>query len=971
MKKAQSHLLGKHAMQALIIGLALVLFPQSSSAQTSLALQQVDGAAVQVSTDDTNVWVVNEGGRIYRRPVDGSGRWVDLSSRYSAFSEVSASGSGWVWGIQKDGSIYKCAKPCQGDGWVSVGGSGSAVRVSADESHVWIVKQDKNTYRRPVDGSGQWEQVGGSLSDVSASGDGWVWGIRPDGSIWRCAKPCAADGSGWLRVDGSAVRVSADESHVWTVARDAARDGKIWRRPVDGSGSWEEAGGSLSSIAVSDAGWMWGTNSASQIYKAQLAAAPPPQTASLAQSLADFTGRWDTSFGEMDFVVRDGGIYASYPSDNGRIFLQQEGRQLVGFWVERNSSQHCGEEKDGSPYWGSLAFTFNDDLTAYEGQWSYCQATLSGSWDGTRIGPPAAPPPQTAQNCSLSDWAGEWDTNFNLLSWQAQSDGSLSGTYNTAKHDIQAKPLASNSCVVEGTYRHRDGISTGRIEFTMNPDKRSFKGAWSAATVKPTGINWTGTKKTPAVATTTPPAVTPTPEPPPQQAEGAAAQDDNIIWATVVFSEPDASTPPPPEPLPVPEQADPNVIVIAPADADPYAVLMEDYVSSPQSFTSGGNWMAFAPETFGGVSEQPAVRPVFGNDATAAWLSVPGLYGDSNTDEVFRPFVASAFAAMREADWDVRGAGTVDEFILKLKADEDLRADFSPFLVVAAYEGLVSEDVSDPAQARANEYIREVIGGRVVSWQSYINQDIRYQWDNWKNRIQDDYVQSFPQYATLSTLVKVPTGCGNFKVTPPEPMTVSGGASGMNAVKSIFGPAGMIAAAEVASVLESEGGTEWADTPMGRFEVTTGIAVENLNEALAAQQAMARIGLGGAVVGVLAATTGGIEKYRLNKVAAFTKSANNDIKARDLDADRIRQQLQDQITDANKQFADEAVENAGKQLGEEAQQELIEKTAKEAAEKQAQELAEKGVKEVSEEVIEKALKEGGEELAEEIFESLF
>ncbi|HMB92351.1 MAG TPA: hypothetical protein VKP65_15975 [Rhodothermales bacterium] len=116
---------------------------------------------------------------------------------------------------------------------------------------------------------------------------------------------------------------------------------------------------------------------------------------SLAQPLADFTGRWDTSFGEMDFVVRDGGIYASYPSDDGRIFLQQEGKQLVGFWIERFSSQHCGEQKDGSPYWGRLAFAFNDDVTAFEGQWSYCLNEVDGNWDGTRIGPPTAPPSQS------------------------------------------------------------------------------------------------------------------------------------------------------------------------------------------------------------------------------------------------------------------------------------------------------------------------------------------------------------------------------------------------------------------------------------------------------------------------------------------------------------------------------------------------------------------------------------------------
>lgn len=106
--------------------------------------------------------------------------------------------------------------------------------------------------------------------------------------------------------------------------------------------------------------------------------------------------------------------------------------------------------------------------------------------------------------CSLSDWAGEWNTNFNLLSWTAQPDGSLVGTYNTQKHSITARPVTGNPCTVEGTYSLTDGISKGRIRFRMDPDKRSFNGAWSPANQDPSGTNWTGTKKTPAVATASP-----------------------------------------------------------------------------------------------------------------------------------------------------------------------------------------------------------------------------------------------------------------------------------------------------------------------------------------------------------------------------------------------------------------------------------------------------------------------------------
>lgn len=111
-----------------------------------------------------------------------------------------------------------------------------------------------------------------------------------------------------------------------------------------------------------------------------------------AQAVSDFAGRWDTTYGEMDFTVRDGGIYAPYRTDNGRVFFQPEGHQLVGYWIEDDSGQRCDSEKDGSVHWGRLVLTFNDDLTSFTGWWSYCNSdTQLGEWVGTRIGAPPAP----------------------------------------------------------------------------------------------------------------------------------------------------------------------------------------------------------------------------------------------------------------------------------------------------------------------------------------------------------------------------------------------------------------------------------------------------------------------------------------------------------------------------------------------------------------------------------------------------
>ena len=64
--------------------------------------------------------------------------------------------------------------------WVSVADSPRGVQLtSVDDTHVvGRCTAGGTVHRRPVNGSGQWEQITGSLSDVSATGDGWVWGIQ-------------------------------------------------------------------------------------------------------------------------------------------------------------------------------------------------------------------------------------------------------------------------------------------------------------------------------------------------------------------------------------------------------------------------------------------------------------------------------------------------------------------------------------------------------------------------------------------------------------------------------------------------------------------------------------------------------------------------------------------------------------------------------------------------------------------------
>jgi hypothetical protein len=172
---------------------------------------------------------------------------------------VSASGNGYVWGVNKNNSIYTCKKPCDGNWrWIN----GSLEQVSGDENNIWGVNKNNNIYKRPVNGSGNWKQVPGGLKNVSASGKGYVWGVNKNNTIYKCKKPC--DGN-WIQTDGTLVQVSGDENNIWGL------NNLIWKRPIDGTGYWTNVSsgitGGLKNISASGKDYVVGVNNNNNIYK--------------------------------------------------------------------------------------------------------------------------------------------------------------------------------------------------------------------------------------------------------------------------------------------------------------------------------------------------------------------------------------------------------------------------------------------------------------------------------------------------------------------------------------------------------------------------------------------------------------------------------------------------------------------------------------------------------------------------------
>ena len=180
---------------------------------------QISGGLKQVDASDEEVWGVNSGDYIYKRPVDGSGSWINIPGR---LKHVSASGTSYIWGVNANDQIYKCKKPCTGR-WEIV--DGRLKQIDAGLAYVYGVTRSGAIFSRPVDGSGAWRHIPGSLKHVTASGKNEIFGVNAADQIWRCKKPCVGD---WEVIEGALTQCDATINGLFGVNSGHA----IYRRPT-------------------------------------------------------------------------------------------------------------------------------------------------------------------------------------------------------------------------------------------------------------------------------------------------------------------------------------------------------------------------------------------------------------------------------------------------------------------------------------------------------------------------------------------------------------------------------------------------------------------------------------------------------------------------------------------------------------------------------------------------------------------
>ena len=182
--------------------------------------------------------------------------WTQIPGR---MRHVTASAN-YVWGVNRDDEIYKCARPCTGE-WEHV--PGKLVQISAGDTEVWGVTFQNQIYKRPVDGSGDgWVRVGGYLKHVSASGNGYIWGVNRNDNVYKCKTPC--DGE-WVQVDRKLKQVDGGHSYVYGV--DGNDD--VWTIAINGSGTWRHIPGKLTYITGSGRDELFGVNSVGNIFRCE------------------------------------------------------------------------------------------------------------------------------------------------------------------------------------------------------------------------------------------------------------------------------------------------------------------------------------------------------------------------------------------------------------------------------------------------------------------------------------------------------------------------------------------------------------------------------------------------------------------------------------------------------------------------------------------------------------------------------
>ena len=188
-----------------------------------------------------------------------------------------------------------------------------------------------------------------------------------------------------------------------------------------------------------------------------------------------FTGKWKTSFGEMNLVQNGNILTGSYTWDNGQINGTVNGNTATGTWTESGTYKNTGD----------FIFKLASDCRSFTGKWRYGTC----DWDGDIIGKRSAqtvpdnniqPAPDTNnQPPPQGPWiAGTWKTQWGTMVL-GQSGNTVTGTYT---HDNGKITGTVSGNTFSGWWSESPSYSppkdAGQVELTISADHKTMSGRW-------------------------------------------------------------------------------------------------------------------------------------------------------------------------------------------------------------------------------------------------------------------------------------------------------------------------------------------------------------------------------------------------------------------------------------------------------------------------------------------------------------
>jgi len=218
--------------------------------------EMLPGAATCVSCHDQDtIVVVNAGHQMFS--------WNHLSRSWqqqpgtAQWASVGNHGYGHVWCVNPAGMPHRHrgAFPYAGDfnvAFTHVGGI--LTKVSAGgKDNVWGVNPNGDIWRFV---NGAWQHMPGNAHTISAASDGSVWCVNASQQLWHW------NGSGWEQISGTAVSVSTGGKYnTWCV--NPAGIPHHWNHNTR---SWQAIDGSLTQVSAGEDGTVFGVNASQQLW---------------------------------------------------------------------------------------------------------------------------------------------------------------------------------------------------------------------------------------------------------------------------------------------------------------------------------------------------------------------------------------------------------------------------------------------------------------------------------------------------------------------------------------------------------------------------------------------------------------------------------------------------------------------------------------------------------------------------------